>query len=130
MNKNLNLLIQNMEKDFDRKLTQTVNKLKSFFEGKLKDLEKNTKADGQKYEKLNILMNKTESQINKLNERDDDFSKTVELLKASIESKKQIKKTEELEMKLATVVTDMRNKALSDGDSVSVEKKIDQIKKN
>ena len=47
-----------MENDFDRKMTQTVDKLKSFFEGKLKDLEKNTKADGQKYEKLNRLMNK------------------------------------------------------------------------
>jgi hypothetical protein len=69
----------------------------------------------------------TELKITKLNERVGEVSKTVETLKASNESTKQMKKIEELEMKLATVVLDMKKKAISEGTG---DEKIDQNKKN
>ena len=49
-----------MENEFDKKLAQTVDKPKASFKGKIKDLEKSEKGDGQKNDKLNKMIKKTQ----------------------------------------------------------------------
>ena len=101
-----------MENEFDKKLAQTVDKPKASFKGKIKDLEKSEKGDGQKNDKLNKMMKQVESKISKHSEKVDKFANTLssDSVEANTESKKQVKKMEELEMKLARVVEEINKK--------------------
>ena len=125
---NLKILIKGIENEFDKKLTQTIDKLKTSFDGKIKDLEKSVKVDGQKNDKLNKMVIQ-ESKICKLGESVAGFTNTLncETVKANNESRKQVKKMEELEKKLASVIKETNNKVVSEDNGC--DNKVDQSTK-